>query len=239
MKYLIKVSYDGSKFYGFQRLNNEISVQKVLEDALSKINKEKVEIKGAGRTDRGVHALDQGVSFSLDVDITSFGLKKALNSLIGPYIFVKSVQEVDDSFHARFNVIQKVYRYKINLGEYNPLIADYVYQPTYKVDLKKMKEVANLFLGIHNFKNFVSGERENYECIIYDIKFVETESLLEIIFVGKSFYRYMVRNLVGAMLEVGRNKVALSTIKEMLELKNDLNLVTAPAQGLYLEEVKY
>ena len=82
MNYFIKISYDGSKFYGFQRLNNELSVQKQLEDALTKINKNKVVVKGAGRTDRGVHALGQGVSFKLDINISEEGLKMALNSLL-------------------------------------------------------------------------------------------------------------------------------------------------------------
>mgnify|MGYP003421569365 CR=1 FL=1 len=131
MTYLIKVAYDGSKFYGFQRLNEEVTVQKVLEDALSKINKQSVVVKGAGRTDRGVHANCQCVSFSLDINIDCHGLKQALNSLIEPYIYVNEVIEVDSDFHARFDVLKKRYVYKINLGEYNPIMCDYIYQCIY------------------------------------------------------------------------------------------------------------
>lgn len=239
MYYLIRIAYDGSKFYGFQRLNKKISVQKVIEDALTIINKKKVVVKGAGRTDRGVHALDQCVSFKLDVSLTKEGLKKALNSLVEPYIYVKEVIEVDESFHARFNVVKKQYLYKINLGEYNPLLSDYVYQSKYKLDIEKMKEVAKLYIGVHDFTNFVSGERDNYDCIIYDINFDKKEDLLEIRFIGKSFYRYMVRNLVGMMIEVGRGKDNISKVKEMLENKKINPGYTAPASGLYLEKIEY
>lgn len=239
MNYVIEISYDGSKFFGFQRLNEETSVQKVLEEALTKINKQSVEVKGAGRTDRGVHANGQCVSFKLDVDIDENGLKRALNSLVKPYIYVKNVKVVDETFHARFNVKKKKYIYKINLGEFNPQIEDYVYQCDYKLDVNKMKEVAKLYLGVHDFHNFVSGEREDYTCIVYDIKFNQIGEILNIEFEGKSFYRYMVRNLVGMMIEVGRGKEDISRVKEMLDTKGEMFGYTAPACGLYLENIEY
>ncbi len=189
MYYLIRIAYDGSKFYGFQRLNKELSVQKVLEDALTKINKKEVVVKGAGRTDRGVHALDQGVSFKLDVNIDKEGLKEALNSLVGPYIYVNEVKEVDENFHARFSTISKRYVYKINLGNYNVHSVDYAYQCPYRLDVDLIKKVGDLYLGVHNFKNFVSGTRDNYEAIIYDINYKVEKDILSITFYGKSFYK--------------------------------------------------
>ena len=239
MNYVIEISYDGSKFFGFQRLNEEVSVQKVLEEALTKINKQTVEVKGAGRTDRGVHANGQCVSFKLDVDIDETGLKRALNSLIKPYIYVRDVKVVNEDFHARFSVKKKTYIYKINLGEFNPQIEDYVYQTEFKLDVDKMKEVAKLYLGVHDFHNFVSGEREDYTCIVYDIRFNQEGDILNIEFEGKSFYRYMVRNLVGMMIEVGRGKDDISKVKEMLETKEEKPGYTAPACGLYLEKIEY
>lgn len=239
MYYLIRIAYDGSKFYGFQRLNNKKSVQKVIEDALTTINKKEVVVKGAGRTDRGVHALDQCVSFRLDVSLSNEGLRKALNSLVEPYIYVKEVIEVDKDFHARFNVNKKQYLYKINLGEFNPLISDYVYQSKYKLDIEKMKKVSKLYIGVHDFTNFVSGERDNSECIIYNISFDIKDKILEIRFEGKSFYRYMVRNLVGMMIEVGRGKNDITKVKEMLDNNTTIFGFTAPACGLYLEKIEY
>lgn len=239
MNYLMTISYDGSKFWGFQRLNEENSIQKCLENALSKINKKEVVVKGAGRTDRGVHANGQCVSFKLDIKIENDGLKKALNSILKPYIYVKEIEVVDDNFHARFNVLRKKYIYKINLGEYNPLLSDYVYQTEYKLDIKKMREVADLYLGVHNFHNFVSGERNDSTAIIYDIEFIREGDILNISFIGKSFYRYMVRNLVGMMIEVGRGKEEIVKVVEMLDSTDEINGYTAPACGLYLDKIEY
>ena len=240
MKYLISIAYDGSKFYGFQRLKGHDTVQKKIEEALSIIAKEKIEIKGAGRTDRGVHAYDQKATFNLNINIDEEHLKLALNSLVAPYIYITDVQVVDDNFHPRFHVLKKEYIYKINLGEYNPLIYDYMFEPNYKLNIDKMKERAKIFKGVHNFKNFTSGERENYECIIYNIEFKENNNILEIKFTGKSFYRYMVRNLVGAMLDVSNNKISLEDIKEALEhpeIKKQFK--TAIPNGLYLNKIEY
>lgn len=240
MRYLVSVSYDGSKFYGFQRLNNKDSVQKKLEEALSIINKSKVEVKGAGRTDAGVHAMDQKASFDLDINIDCNHLKEALNSLVKPYIYITDVKVVDNNFHARFNVLKKTYIYKINLGEYNPIYHDYMFQPEYKLDLKKLKQCSKLFIGIHNFKNFVSGSRDNYEAIIYSIKFKKKKDILEIKFIGKSFYRYMVRNLVGAMIDVAREKTTIEEVANALnnpEAKKEF--LCAEAKGLYLKKIEY
>lgn len=239
MTYLITIAYDGSKFLGFQRLNKGESVQKSIEDALSKINKKEVTIKGAGRTDRGVHANGQKASFTLDIDIPCNRLKNAINSLLNDYIYVKDCKTVDDDFHARFNVKKKKYTYKINLGEYNPIIADYTFYSPYKLDVKQMKKCSKLFIGVHDFHNFVSGYREDYTAIIYDIKFRKKKDILEITFSGKSFYRYMVRNLIGAMVEVGRGKVSITKVVEMLETEENMALFTAPACGLYLEDIEY
>ncbi len=239
MKFLITISYDGSKFYGFQRLNEEASVQKVLEEALTKINKQSVEVKGAGRTDRGVHANGQRVSFKLDVNIDENGLMMALNSLVKPYIYVKKVEKVNDDVHARFSVKKKKYIYKINLGDFNPQLTDYVYQSEYKLDIDKMKEVSKLYLGVHDFHNFVSGERDDYTAIVYGIDFFIKDDVLNIVFEGKSFYRYMVRNLVGMMIDVARGKDDISKVVAMLDSKDEINGYTAPACGLYLDSVEY
>lgn len=239
MKYLASIAYDGSHFYGFQRLNDLCTVQKKVEEALTKINKAEVSIKGAGRTDRGVHANDQKVSFSLDQNVPVDGLKEALNSILKPYIYVKDVKQVDDDFHPRHNVEKKRYVYKINMGEFNPLYTDHITQLDYSLDVSKMKEVAKLFLGVHDFHNFVSGEREDYTCIIHDIKFKMEENILNIIFEGKSFYRYMIRNLVGAMIEVGRGKIDIEQVVLMLNSDAELTTYTASAQGLYLDKIWY
>ncbi len=240
MNYLISIKYDGSKFYGFQRLNNKLTVQKTIEEALTKINKKEVLIKGAGRTDRKVHAYDQKASFKLDIDIEPNNLKNALNRLVKPYIYITNVQKVNKDFHARFNTIKKEYIYKINLGEYNPLLKDYTYEPNYQIDIKAMKKCAKLFIGAHNFQNFVSGSRDNYNCLIYNITFKIKKEILEIKFTGISFYRYMVRNLVGAMLDVSRKNTTLKEVENALNNPQiPKQFSTAVPEGLYLNKIYY
>ena len=116
MRYLAIIKYDGSKFEGFQRLNNGKGVQNEIENVLSIIAKRKVEIKGAGRTDRKVHALGQAISFDLDMDITLSKLKYVMNRLLNPYVSVLRIQNVDDTFHARYSAKEKTYVYKAYYG---------------------------------------------------------------------------------------------------------------------------
>lgn len=240
MRYLIKIQYDGSKFYGFQRQSDKKTVQGELERALSIINKSEVLLKGAGRTDIGVHANGQAAHFELDYDIPEERLINAINSIVHPYINIVDCVNVDNQFHARFNVLEKKYVYKIWRGEYNPCFADYYLMYKNNLDIEKLRECADLFIGVHDFQNFVSGERDNYNAIIKDIKIEEDNDFITITFIGKSFYRYMVRNLVGAMLDYNECKCDLDLIKRMLnETGYNYQLSTASANGLYLEEVLY
>lgn len=240
MRYLVTISYDGSNFFGFQRLKNKRSVQDEIEKVLKIINKKKVEIKGAGRTDKGVHAYGQRAHFDLDIDIPKDRLLKAMNDSLPNDIRITNIEEVDNEFHARFSVKKKIYQYKINLGEYDPLLNNYYYQFDYKIDMNKLNKAKELLIGEHNFKNFVSGERDNYDAVIYDIILEEKKKILTITFEGKSFYRYMVRNMVGAMLDVATGKQTLDSLREMLDnVKVVKQMSCAPAQGLYLLKIYY
>ncbi len=238
MRYLASVSYDGSKFYGFQKLNNHKTVQQCLEQAISKINKKPVAVKGAGRTDRGVHALGQGISFDLDVNVPVDRLKNAINSLLDDAIYIQDIKEVDDNFHARFSAKKKIYEYVINLGEYDAIRNDYLYNYNRSLDVMEMKKGAKKLEGAHSFKAFTSGERDNYNSIIYSVKIKKEKNLLIITFEGKSFYRYMVRNMVGVLIGVGAKKISVDVLDDMFEGKN-VTYQTAPACGLYLREVFY
>lgn len=240
MRYLIKFQYDGSRFFGFQRQKDKKTIQGELENALSIINKEPVIIKGAGRTDIGVHAYGQCAHFDLNFDIPEERLMTAINRIARPYINIISCIKVDETFHARFSVKQKEYVYKIWTGNFNSLLADYYLMYDNKINIKKLKDCAKLFLGVHDFHNFVSGERQNNKAIIYDIKLKKENDCIFITFTGKSFYRYMVRNLVGAMLDYNEGKCDLILINRMLNDKDfNFQLRTASASGLYLMEVKY
>ena len=235
MKYMMVISYDGSKFHGFQRQRNVRNVQGYLEDELSKILNEEIIVKGAGRTDRGVHALYQVVHFETSKDVSN--LKKSLNSVLED-LKIKKIKKVNEDFHARHSVKNKTYLYKVDLS--NNKDENYYLKLRNNLDIKEMKKVSSLFLGTHDFKNFVAGERLDYIGTILDIKIYKFNNILYFKFKGIGFYRYMVRNLVGALLEVGKGKASKETIENMLEHPEiDKRLPTSSPNGLYLLKINY
>lgn len=237
MRYFLKISYDGSKFYGFQRQNDKKSVQNEIEKYLSLLFDENVLIKGAGRTDRGVHAKGQCLHFDSSKIVSTSAIKKYLNDNLDD-ILVRKVKIVSGDFHSRFSVIKKHYMYKLSFDR-KDYDSNYLLYSK-KLNISKMKKASKKFIGVHNFQNFVSGERENYECIIYKIRFVRFFNKLTIHFYGKSFYRYMVRNMVGALIDVGKGKASEEDIVRLLESpKTDKMLSTAPAKGLTLVNITY
>lgn len=246
MKYFMTFSYDGTNFAGYQKQPRERTVQKCLEDALKEINGGiLVNVCASGRTDAGVHALNQKAHFELDVKITPEKLQKGLNSLLPLDIYVKKVETVSDDFHARFNAIGKEYIYKINMGEYDPIKRNYVYQYSKKLDVIAMERGLKYLEGEHNFKAFT---KTNEEITDYVRKISQTslerdsKNLNEITlsFVGTGFMRYMVRNMVGLLIEIGEGKRLPEEIITILKTE-DRRMAgkTAPACGLYLKNVFY
>jgi len=246
MKYFMTFTYDGSNFSGYQKQPRERTIQKVLEDVLKEINGGKVvNICASGRTDAGVHALNQKAHFELDTNITCDKLLKGINSLLPEDIYVKKVEEVSDDFHARFNAIGKEYIYKINMGEYNPLERNYCYQYNKKLDVIAMERGIKYLEGEHNFKSFT---KSNDEIIDYVRNISQTSIVrdpkdlnkLIITFVGTGFMRYMVRNMVGLLIEIGEGKRKPEDIIEILKAEDrTLSGKTAPPYGLYLRNVFY
>lgn len=237
------VSYDGSKYHGYQKQPDMTSVQEKLEIILTAINSNNfVSISASGRTDSGVHALNQKIHFDLDKSLDVDKLKYSINKMLPSSIYVKNIDKVSDDFHARFNVKRKEYTYKINLGEYNPIECEYVYQYNNILDIEKMKEASKYFLGEHNFKSYTKGceDKESYTRTIYDIKLEQNNDILSIIFVGSGFLRYMVRNMVGTLIEVGEKKMEPKFIQQIIEAEDRKESgICAPACGLYLSNVYY
>ena len=166
----------------------------------------------------------------------------ALNSLLDGDIYIKSVEEVDSSFHARFDVKQKEYIYKINLGEYNPINKNYIYQYNKELDIDRMNKAIKAFEGEHNFKSFTKAnvETDNFVRTIYNASIQRIGDIIEIHFLGSGFMRYMVRNMVGFLIEIGEGKRSISDVKEVLS-KEDRKEAgkTANPEGLYLNKVIY
>ena len=239
MRYLIRFSYDGTKFHGFQRQNDVKNVQGTLERVLSDVFESDIVIKGSGRTDAGVHANGQCAHFDIDKKITKEDIN-IINRILNDEIVIKSYKLVRNDFHARHDVKRKKYIYKLNIGDFDKTKEGYCYQKRLKLDFFLMKRAMKLFVGTHDFRNFVSGPRLDYTTTIYKTKIKRKGDMVLFEFVGIGFYRYMVRHLVGAVIDVGRGKAKVSDVERMIE--NPLvekNLSVVPAEGLYLVEVKY
>lgn len=238
-------TYDGSKFKGYQKQPRSKTVQGEIEKALQKMSGDKVDIYASGRTDAGVHALNQRAHFDLNMNITVSKLKQALNSLLPDTIYVKNIEEVSEMFHARFNVKAKEYIYKINMGEYDPIEKDYVYQYNKKLDVVAIERALKYIEGTHDFKSFTKAddEKDNYvRTIVQTNLFRDLKNVnkITISFLGTGFMRYMIRNIVGTLIEIGEGRRKSEDIIEILEAKDRRKAgITAKPEGLYLKDVFY
>ena len=243
MRFFITFSYDGSKYKGYQKQPRKRTVQSELEKALKQINaNKKVSVSSSGRTDAGVHAYNQYAHFDLKINITPSKLKTALNSILPEDIYIKGAKVVEDDFHARFDVKSKEYIYKINMGEYNPIEKDYVYQYCKELDLDEIKRALKYIEGTHNFKSFVKGDdiKESYERTIMQTKLTRSDIQITISLLGDGFMRYMVRNIVGLLIEIGEGKYKSKDIIDILKAEDRTKSgKCAPACGLYLNDVYY
>lgn len=245
MRYLITFAYDGSNYFGYQKQPRKKTIQSELEKALKTINNKSVEVHASGRTDAKVHALNQKAHFDLDIDITTENLKKALNSLLPDDIYVKNVEIVKDDFHARYNVKAKEYIYKINMGEYNPFEKDYVYQYNRLLNVIEMERALKYLEGTHDFTSFIKADVEQDDKIRTIIQTNLSRdprdmNKITISFLGTGFLRYMVRNMVGFLIEVGEGKYKSEDVLKILESKDRTKAgITAKPEGLYLKDVYY
>lgn len=239
-------AYDGSKYSGYQKQPKKRTIQSELEKALKQLNAGKeVSLVASGRTDAGVHAYNQRAHFDMNTKITPEKIKMGLNSLIPDDIYVKKVIEVEENFHARFNVKAKEYIYKINMGIYNPIEKDYVYQYNKKLDISEMERALKYLEGTHDFRSFVKidEEKDDYvRTIVQTALHREVKNVNEITIsiLGTGFMRYMVRNIVGMLIEIGEGKHKSEEIINILNAKDRNRAgICAPACGLYLRDVYY
>lgn len=239
MRYLMNFSYDGSKFNGYQKQDNALTVQGNLEDLLSRRFNKEIRIYGSGRTDKGVHAINQYAHFDADkVEIDK--LISYLNEQIDG-IFVKSIRVVDDEFHARFNVKKKTYKYVINVEDYDVFRRNYELEYCKSLDLDKMKELIPLLKGKHDFENFttIQDKKESYVREIFDIKMELENGRVNIYITGNGFLRYMVRNVVGLLVSYSESKITKEEAIKIINKETDQKPVKVDGCGLYLYDVIY
>jgi len=235
------VKYDGANFFGYQRQSKGRTVQQELERALKKICKKEITIHSAGRTDSGVHGLGQVFHFDSSVNMDGKRYKEALNRLLPKDIYILNSKEVNREFHSRFNAKTKEYHYRLSTNEYDPLMCNYVHYYRWKLDVAKMQEAVQHFLGTHDFTSFSAN--------LDDISKVRTIYVAEILyedgeftfrFVGNGFLKYMVRIMVGTLIQVGRLKLEPAAIPAILEGKDRFFAgPTAKPEGLYLHSVEF
>ncbi len=245
MRFLITFTYDGSEYSGYQKQPKVKTVQSEIEKVLKKITNTKVEIHASGRTDAKVHALNQKAHFDLDTKMTSTNIQNALNSLLPASIYIKNVENVTNTFHARFNVKAKEYIYKINMGEYDPIERKYVYQHNKKLDFVEMQRALKFLEGTHSFKSFTktNEEKDNYVRTIVNTNIsrdLKTVNKITISILGTGFMRYMVRNIVGTLIDIGEGKLKSEDIINILKAEDrKIAGKTAAPEGLYLKDVFY
>lgn len=240
------IMYDGSGFAGYQVQPNERTVQLELERVLTKMHKgEHVRVVASGRTDAGVHAMGQVIHFDTGLQFPIDRWQRALNVQLPGDIRVVSVDEVSSDFHARYGTSGKVYRYKWCLGDVeSPFKRHYVvHMPGAKVNIPRMREAANAFLGTHDFTSFCSARTEVVDRIrtITRLDLIETEQdELHMVIEGDGFLYNMVRIIAGNLWEVGIGRREPAEMADMLAAGDRKKAgKTAPAHGLYLENVFY
>jgi len=241
MRYKLVVAYDGSDFYGYAKQPGFRTVQNTLEEKLSMIFNEEIKIFGSGRTDKGVHANGQVIHFDSEKEINLEKLKISLNKLLCDEIVIKTIELVDESFDSRFSAKTKIYKYVIAVGTLSPFERKYV-AFVKSLDINKLKEASELFIGTKCFKNFCSKEEDELNFIrsIFEIDCIEKENHVYIVFKGNGFMRYQVRKMVGTMIAYEKGKISLKEINEFLtKSERDIISFTSSGSGLYLDEVLY
>jgi tRNA pseudouridine38-40 synthase len=237
------VEYDGADYFGFQRLPGRRTIQGELEKALSRIMQDEIKIVGAGRTDAGVHALGQVISFRTGCSIPIDKVCIALNSVMPRDITVKSAVEALPEFHARYSAKARTYRYTIlNSETPSAILRRYSLWEMHSIDENAVRTGAEHLLGVHDFASFCSPDDET-EHTVREIQQIEVSRLDELVFItlkGNAFLRNMVRIIVGVLIQVGIGRLNPGAVKDILNARDRRCAGrTASPAGLCLVNVDY
>ncbi len=240
----IIIEYDGTRYHGWQRQKEDATIQGEIEKALWIMTRKRVTLNGSGRTDAGVHAFGQTANFRCDTDLVPEIFQRGLNSLLPDDIVIKECRRVDNTFHARYDVKSKIYHYSIfNHPVPTAINRQYTWSIHKQLDIEAMRLAASLIIGSHDFKAFegAGSPRAHTTRHVMAADLLETESRRFTFRIeADGFLRFMVRNIIGTLVDVGLGKTTSAQFKQILKSKDRTKAgATAPAHGLCLMEVKY
>ncbi|WP_179008660.1 tRNA pseudouridine(38-40) synthase TruA [Winogradskyella forsetii] len=241
MRFFIELSYNGKAYHGWQNQPNAISVQEVLEKALSTILKTEISIMGAGRTDSGVHASQMFAHFDFENKIESTDLIYKLNSFLPKDIAITSIFEVKPEAHARFDALSRTYHYKISTSK-NVFDYDFAYQVQLPLDVEAMNKACKILFEYKDFQCFSKSNTDvkTYNCDIKEAFWTKKEEQLVFTIKADRFLRNMVRAIVGTMVNIGLGKLKANDLHQIIASKNRSEAgFSVPAHGLYLVEIVY
>lgn len=243
----LTIAYDGTSFLGWQKTKQGNSIEQSLEKGIFSLLKEQVTLQTASRTDRGVHAKEQIVNFFthiIDLDLLQF--QRKLNAILAPSIFIAKVESIPLSFHPTLDCIGKEYQYFICNASYQlPFNRLFSWHVPIPLDIALMEQAATFFIGKHDFSTFCNQRKNlSYENKIRMITLIKIEAMeqsrIKFIIIGKDFLYKMVRNIVGTLIFVGKNRLSPFQIPHLLRAKQRIYAaMTAPAHGLFLTKVFY
>ena len=240
--FLCGVAYKGTNYAGWQKQNNALGIQEVIEDAIFQALGQKAEIYASGRTDAGVHALCQCFSVKLKFGMAE-KLVPAINSFLPNDIRLLWAKEVSDDFHARYSAHKKTYLYKLKVADIpSPFDFETTAYIDYKLNLKKMQYATKFLIGEHDFSAFCSANSSITDFVrtIYSFEIRQNENLFEFEVCGNGFLYNMVRILVGTLVDVGRGKINPEQIENILNSKDRQKAgKTMTPEGLFLKSVEY
>lgn len=242
MRYCVHLCFNGSKFAGWQKQLNAVSVQEVLENSLSVLLKDKIDVTGCGRTDTGVHAVNFFAHFDFNSEIEQFpNIVYHLNSILPKEIHVYNIFKVNNDWNARFSATSRKYIYKI-LSEENPFMLNLALYVPYSLDLEKMQNAATQLVGTHDFTSFAKlhGGQKNGICDVKSANFFKKDSLIIFEITANRFLRNMVRSITGTLIDIGRGHIDINDFQKIKSSLNRQNAsASAPAHALYLANVSY
>ena len=240
-RYFIELSYDGTNYHGWQVQPNAVTVQEVLDRALSTVLRRPIETVGCGRTDTGVHATEFFAHYEVESSMTIDKVVHSLNGILPPDIAIKNIFPVDDEMHARFSATLRSYQYHIHFNK-DPFKHGYSWLLRDEPDIDLMNQAAQIIMQYTDFSCFSKSNTQvkTNNCKISRAEWLRTDDGMVFHISADRFLRNMVRAVVGTLLMVGRKEVTPEGIREIINSKDRSNAGTSvPACGLYLTEVKY